>query len=52
MNKGYTAGMEADTAIGVGAVCTVFEVTLDGTTDSCQLATYLVVTAGEEIHFE
>ena len=44
--------MQADTAIGIGATGTVFQVALDGATDSCQLATYLVVTSGLEVDFQ
>ena len=41
--------MEQDGTIVVAAWGTVFEVTLDGTADVGQLASYLVVTAGVEI---
>ena len=44
--------MQTDTAIGIGATGTVFQVALDGTTDRCKLAAYLVVTSGLEIDFQ
>ena len=44
--------MEADTAVGIGAWSTVFQVSPDGCLGSGQLAAYLVVPAGVEVYFE
>ena len=38
--------METDTAVGVGALSTVFQIALYRTTDSRQLAAYLMMASG------
>ena len=43
--------MERDTSIGIRSLGAVFEIALDGTADSGQLTTNLVVATGLEIDF-
>ncbi len=52
MEEGDAAGVEGDSAVGVGAGGAVFEVTLDGAAEARELAADLVVTAGEEFDFD
>lgn len=46
------AGMETDASVGVAASCSILEVSFDGASDGSELASYLVVTSGEELYFE
>ncbi len=52
MDELYPPRMQTDAAIRIAALGAVLQIALDGATDSRQLATYLVVTAGLQIHFE
>ena len=46
MDKGDGAGMQADAAVGIGAVGPVLEIPFDGTANLGQLDAYLVVSSG------
>ena len=44
--------METDTAVGVGALGTVFQIAFYRATDSRQLTTDLMVTSGLKVDFQ
>ena len=52
MLEGNVACVERDTAIGIAARRTVFEVSLDGHAQRRKLATYLMVAACVEAHLQ
>ena len=44
--------MKTDTSIGIRALCAILEVALYRTTDSCQLAPYLMMPSGLQINLQ
>ena len=52
MHKLHPAGEQRDAAIGIAALGTILQVALDRTADAGELTAYLMVTAGEELHFD
>lgn len=48
--KDYTAGMQRYTTTGERAGCSIFEIAAYGVAQSCELAAYLVVAPGVELH--
>lgn len=44
--------METDTAIGITALGTIFQIAFYRATDSRQLAAYLMVTSGLKVDFQ
>ena len=46
----YAARMQRDASVGVGALGAIFKVALDGAADGGELASYLVVSACEQLH--
>lgn len=52
MVEGNLAGMKRDVAVVVAPRKSIFEVALDGTTQMCQLATYLVMTTCVEHYLQ
>ena len=45
-------GMQADASIGIASWGSIFQVTLDGTSYGCQLASDLVVPARVQMYFQ
>ena len=52
MHKLHPAGEQRDAAVGIAAFGTILQVALDRTADAGELAAYLMVTAGEQLHFQ
>ena len=52
MNEAYVPGVKANAAVRIGTGRPVFEVTFDRAAQMAQLAAYLMVTAGEQLHFQ
>ena len=43
--------MKADSSILIGAVCSIFEISLDMAAYACELATDLVMSSSEQLYF-
>jgi hypothetical protein len=52
VNQGYAIRVKADTAIGIRAGGTIFQIALDGTTHCGKLRTYLMMPAGEDFYLQ
>ena len=52
MDEAHAAGMQADTAVGIGAGKAILQVALDGAAHLGQLATDLMVAARLQVHLQ